>query len=104
MPISSASVQWISRGIGSPVRCYVGDFYPRCPEATDRGAQLLVLRQGEGFAFRRVVPIPLGYLDNVVAGLGDDSLTAEARVELLVGGHIQAIKFIVVGFADTILA
>jgi len=46
-----------------------------------RGAQLLLLlafSHGQRFAFGSVVAIPLGNLDDVVTGLRNDRLAAEA--------------------------
>ena len=63
---------------------------------------IIFFGQGERLAFGGVVAIPLGNLNYVVAGPGNDGLAAEARVQLLIGGHIQAIKLIVVGFADAV--
>src|SRR3569833_739564 len=65
---------------------------------------LFILREGQGFAFGGVVAVPLGDFDYVVAGLGDDGLAAEAGVELLVGGHVEAGELIVFGFADPLFA
>jgi hypothetical protein len=62
---------------------------------------LLIFSEGERLAFRGVVAVPLGDFYDVVAGPGDDGLAAESAVELLVGGHVEAVDFVVFGFRDT---
>jgi hypothetical protein len=63
---------------------------------------LLAFGQGQRLALGDVVAVPLGNLDHVHAGLGDDGLAAEARVQLLVGGHVHAINLVVVRLADAV--
>jgi len=65
---------------------------------------LLIFGEGQGFAFGGVVAIPLGDFDYVIAGLGDDGLATKTGVQLLVGGHIEAVEFVVFGFAYAIFA
>ena len=61
---------------------------------------LLAFGEGKGFAFGDVVAVPFGDFNDVVAGAGDDGLAAEAGVKLLVGGHVHAVDFFVLGFTD----
>ena len=58
---------------------------------------------GQRLALGDVVAVPFGNLDHVLAGAGDDGLAAEARIQLLIGGHVQAVQLIVVGLADAAL-
>jgi hypothetical protein len=55
---------------------------------------------GGGFAFLDVVLVPGGDLGDIGAGLFDDTLAAEAGVELEAGGEFEAVELEVFGFRD----
>ena len=57
-----------------------------------------------GLAFLHVVAVPLGDFDDVGAGLFDDCLAAEARVQLDVRGGLHAVELQVFGLADAACA
>src|SRR5271157_2979860 len=87
-------------------------FQPRSPKSGDPSTSLragpgapwlLVFGQRQGLAFGDVITIPLGNFDDVVAGLGDHGLAAETRIELLIGGHVETVEFVVVRRADSVL-
>src|SRR5690349_23907069 len=47
-----------------------------------------------------IVAIPRGDLYNNFARLRDLGLTAEARIQLQIGGHVEAVGFVVVHFGE----
>src|SRR5450631_2033068 len=83
MPISSASVHNISRGI-----------YRR---------SLLSFRHGQRLALGGVVAVPLWNLDHILTGLGNHGLTSQTGFQLLIGRHVHPVDLIVVRLADACL-
>src|ERR1700722_1279683 len=75
MPISSASLQVISRAIVS---------------------LSLLFREAQRLALGDIVAIPLRDLDYVIARPGDYRLAAQAGVQLQIRRHIQSIQLIVI--------
>ena len=80
-------------------RVFPGDFFCHA-RSSAASCCLLAFGERQRLAFGDVVAVPLGNLDDVVAGFGDDCLAAEAGVELRIGGHVEAVEFVVFGFAD----
>jgi hypothetical protein len=79
------------------VPCYKAGFETACRLA------LFAFGQGQGLSFRNIIPVPPGNLDDIVAWPRDDCLAAKARIQLLVGSHVEPVKLIVVGVADALL-
>src|ERR1700678_1917845 len=83
MPISSASLQVISRAIVS---------------------LSLLFREAQRLALGDIVAIPLGDLHYVIAGPGNHRLAAQAGVQLQIRCHIQSIQLIVICRRELIAA
>jgi len=78
------------------------DTFRECHSAALGVAEDVVglLLHGSGLAFLDVVFVPGGDFRDVGAGLFDDTLTAEAAVELQAGGEVEAVQLEVLGFGD----
>src|SRR5208337_770382 len=68
--------------------------------AIDSSQRSIVVRR----RFRNIIAVPRRNFNHHFAGLFDHSLTSQTRVELQVGGHVEAIGLFVVHLAEQLLA
>src|ERR1700742_2087841 len=59
-------------------------------------AGLFVLSEREGLAFGNIIAVPFRNLNYVCSRTSNHSLTAQTRVKLEIGSHVEAVELIVV--------
>src|SRR5450432_836963 len=101
--MSSASSHVRSLGIGAPksVSSSGFEFQTRDPVSSHSKPETRNLKLETALMFfRNVIPIPRGNFYDNFAGLSDHRLASQARVELQVRGHVEAVGFVVVHLGE----